>query len=108
MLLEGGEPTRAARYLALERQKQELRRERDRLMLDLARGLGPVGLAERLGVSPPAVAKLVEGARERLGSGLAERDLEAPQISARRLRNGDERWAEADAHYEALGRASSV
>lgn len=96
---------RASRHVARERQKQDLRRERDRLMVDLARELGPLGLAEHLGVAPPAMTRLLVGARERLNAARAEGGSRRVEISARRLRPGEGRWAEADAHYEALGRA---
>lgn len=99
-----GERTRVARYLALEREKQELRRERDHLLLDLASSLGAAELSQRLGLTAPATARLIEGAHERL-NGPAERECPTPEISARRLRHGESRWAGADAHYEALGRS---
>ncbi len=100
-VLLGGSEARVARHVACERQKQELRRERDRLVLDLARDLGSDGVAERLGVSRAAMAKLLEGASARLAAG-GPRGVE---ISARRLRPGEGRWVDADAHYEALGRS---
>jgi hypothetical protein len=106
LLLDAGGQSSVARYMALERQKRELRRERDRLMLDLARDLGPTGLAERFGVTRPAIIGLLAGARERLRSAPQGRDAHGPQITAHRLRPGEGRWAEADAHYEALGRPS--
>ncbi len=96
----------AARYLARERQKQELRRERDSVVLALAKDLGAQGMAERLGVSPRVVEKLLADARarrDREGSTDAEQE-----IVVRRLGVDRERWAEADAHYEALGSAPAL
>jgi hypothetical protein len=96
----------AARYLARERQKRELRRERDGVVLALAKDLGELGLAERLGVSANVVAKLLADARarrEREGCADAEQE-----IVVRRLGVDRERWAEADAYYEALGGAPAV
>jgi hypothetical protein len=92
-----------AGYLERERQKQELRRERDGIVLALAKDLGEQGMAERLGVSRGVVEKLLADAR-------ARRDREGPadaepEIVVRRLGVDRERWAEADAHYEALGSA---
>ncbi len=104
VLLAGGSEARVARHMARERQKHELRRERDRLVLDLARDLGSDGVAERLGVSRAAMAKLLESARARLGATEAAGGPGGIEISARRLRPGEGRWADADAHYEALGR----
>jgi hypothetical protein len=96
----------AARFLARERQKQELRRERDAIVVALARDFGEGGLAESLGVSGAVVGKLVAGARERLGEGP---DGEGePQITVRRLGADSQRWAEVDAHYEALGSGPSL
>ncbi len=96
----------AARYLARERQKQELRRERDGIVLALAKDLGEQGMAERLGVSRRVVEKLLADARAR-----REREGPAgvvPEIVVRRLGVDRERWAEADAHYEALGNAAEL
>ncbi|MCW3019183.1 MAG: hypothetical protein JWN10_1491 [Solirubrobacterales bacterium] len=107
LLLEEVEHARAARCIALEREKQELRRERDHLMLDLAADLGPVELARRFGVEPPVIAKLLEGARGRLNGVPVEGDHTRAEISARRIRAGEPRWVVADAHFEALGRASA-
>jgi hypothetical protein len=105
-LLPGGEQTRVARSVALEREKQELRRERDHLMLSLAADLGPAELARRFGVEEPAIARLLEGVRGRLNGAPTDRDVGRAEISARRPRTDEPRWAAADAHYEALGRAS--
>jgi hypothetical protein len=91
----------AARYVIRERQKKELRRERDAIVLAVAKDLGEQGLAERLGVGQPAAAKLLAGARERLD---ATRSPAEHEIAARRLGGDRDRWAEADAHYEQLGR----
>src|SRR5271154_3421993 len=68
VLVEGGEHARVARYIALEREKDQLRRERDHLILDLAASLGPAVLAQRFGVEAPVIAKLLEGAHGRLNS----------------------------------------
>jgi len=97
---------RATRHIAVERQKDELRRERDHLMLDLARELGPIALAERFGVTSSAMSRLVDEARERLSVRATGRGSGEPEISARRLVTGEARWADADADYEALGRTS--
>ncbi len=107
LLLAGDTGSATAQRVALQREKEELRRERDHLMLDLARDLGPAGVAERFGVSSAAMARLLQGARERLGGIQAGRDARGSEIGARRLRTGESRWAIADAHYEALGRRSS-
>jgi hypothetical protein len=106
LLLEGGEQARVARYIALEREKAELRRERDHVMLHLATDLGPAELARRFGVEPPVIAKLLDGARGRLNGVAAEGDHTGAEISARRGHAGEPRWVVADAHFEALGRAS--
>ncbi len=97
-LMIGGASANVARHIARERQKVELRRERDRLVLELARDRG--GLAEQLGVSPAVSDKLLADARERLG---AHPSATMQQIAARRLRTDPSRWAEVDAYYEALG-----
>ena len=75
-----------ARYIALQREKDELRRERDHLILDLAASLGPAVLAQRFGVEPPVIAKLLEGAHARLNSTPAEDDHLRAEIVARRVR----------------------
>ncbi len=106
VLVEGSEQARVARYIALEREKDELRRERDHLILDLAASLGPAVLAQRFGVEPPVIAKLSSGARGRLNSAPAEDDHLRAEIIARRVRASETRWVVADAHFEALGRAS--
>lgn len=104
LVLDDGEPARVARYIALEREKEELRRERDHVMLQLAGQLGPAELARRFGVEPPVITKLLDGARGRLNSVAADGDHVGGEISARRLRAGEPRWVVADAHFEALGR----
>jgi hypothetical protein len=106
LLVDGAEQTRVARYLALEREKDQLRRERDHLILDLAASLGPAVLAQRFGVEPPVIAKLLEGARGRLNGTPGEEDQLAAEIVARRVHATEPRWIVADAHFEALGRAS--
>jgi hypothetical protein len=107
LLLEDAEPARVARYLALEREKDPLRRERDHLILDLAASLGPAALAQRFGVEPRVIAKLLAGARGRLNSAAGEEDRLGAEIIARRGRATEPRWLVADAHFEALGRASA-
>ncbi len=80
-----------------ELQKQELRRERDRLVLDLSRSLGTDGLASCLGTSAATTETLVQRARGRLAAA-------GEDVVARRQAHGADRWREADRHYEALGR----
>jgi len=96
----------AARYFARERQKRELRRERDAIVARLAGELGERGLAEHLGLTEPVAGKLVAGARARL-AGEASAPIGA-QLRARRVGVDPERWADADAHYEALGRGPAL
>jgi hypothetical protein len=105
--LEPGEEVsfNAARYVIRERQKKELRRERDAIVLSIARDLGERGLADRLGVSQPSAAKLLAGARERLDASPSPAEHE---IAARRLGADRDRWAEADTHFEQLGRGPTV
>ena len=81
-----------------EREKRELRAERDRLVLELAQRLGPDGLARCFGTTAATADTLVERARGRLAGS-------ASQISAGRIARASERWREADRHYEALGRS---
>jgi len=81
-----------------ERQKRELRRERDRIVLELARQLGTDGLARSLGTSPGTAETLVLRARGRIAAG-------PRRITARRTMRDPDRWGEADRHYEALGRS---
>lgn len=95
-----GEGT-VAGHLLRERQRRELRRERDALLLDLARDRDLNGLAEQLGLSPDVAGKLLDGARERLDPGV--RSLGGPEPRTRSRDLDRERWAEIDAHYEALG-----
>jgi hypothetical protein len=81
-----------------ERQKRELRRERDRIVLDLAQSLGPEGLARSLGTTAATAELMVARARGRVSA--------SPRlISARRAARDPDRWGEADRHYEALGRS---
>jgi len=56
-------------------------------------------------VTQAAIDKLVEGARDRLGAGASS---EEPMIVARRLGADPDRWADADAHFEALGSARQI
>jgi hypothetical protein len=83
-----------ARYFAREREKQELRRERDVVMLGIARHLGEGALAEQLDVPPAMVDKLLASARERLNTST---------ITIRRMGANRDRWADVDIYYEALG-----
>ncbi len=106
LLLDGGASVNAARQLARERQKQELRRERDVIVLRIARDLGEQGMAERLGVSRPVVDKLLADARSRLDAG--ELPASWAEIAVRRLAPDGARFADADDHYEALGSASML
>jgi hypothetical protein len=146
----------AARHVALARQREELRRERDRMLLDLADELGAAGMAQALGLEERHANGLLRSARERLDASSGEIVARrGAQITVRRLRSteavrvsgtpkrsrapeprrpveaggsgsrvagsptsrsgGDggapaaaesDRWALADAHYEALGRLS--
>jgi hypothetical protein len=95
----------AAQYIARERQKHDLRRERDVVLLALARDLGVRALAERMDVTQAAIERLVEGARDRLGAGPSP---EETVIVARWLRADPDRWADADAHFEALGSGPQI
>jgi len=81
-----------------ERQKRELRQERDRIVLDLAESLGTDGLAKSLGTTAATAEMLVGRARGRVSA-------TPGQISARRITGEADRWGEADRLYEALGRS---
>jgi hypothetical protein len=83
-----------------------VRRERDAILVALARDFGEGGLAESMGVSGAVVGKLVAGARERLGAAASGEG--GPEITVRRLGTDSGRWAEVDAHYEALGSGPSL
>jgi hypothetical protein len=91
----------AARLIQRERQKRQLRRERDTLVLSIAREHGEQGLAQQLGLTPTVAGKLLAGARERLASG-------SPEILARRLGADRDRFAAADAHFASLGEAPAL
>ena len=93
----------AARVLARERQKAQLRRERDHILLALGADLGREGLARRLGASDEVAGKLLERARERLSREGSPWTQDG--IAARRMRPDPNRWLEADSHFEALGRS---
>jgi hypothetical protein len=82
-----------------ERQKRDLGRERDRIVLDLAASLGTDGLAQSLGTTAATAELLVQRARERA-------TVAPGTISARRVRRDPERWSEVDRHFEALGRSA--
>jgi hypothetical protein len=88
------------RYLARQRQREELRRERDTLVLAIARDIGERALAERMEVQQETVGKLLGDAGNRLNVGLSPTE---PMITARRLSRDRHRWAEIDTYYEALG-----
>lgn len=98
--LIAGERRTVSRYFTREREKQELRRERDAMMLRIAGEFGEATLAERLHSSPAVVDKLLADARERLGGGSSG---SAPTITVRRARAERDRWADIDTYYEALG-----
>lgn len=102
-MLSEARGARAARYAALERQKRELRRERDALLIALARHGGEQGLAASLQVAPEVAAKLLADARGRAGAEAAdEASVGRPGLDAG-ARDAEARWAEADTYYEALG-----
>ena len=103
--LDGRDAGSVAHYIARERQKHDLRRERDAVVLALARDLGVRALAERMDLTQAAIGRLVEGARDRLGAGAS---FEQPMIVARRLGADPGRWADADAHFEALGSGPQI
>lgn len=88
-----------ARYLARERQKAEIRRERDVVVLAVTKDLGERVLADRMGVAPVVISKVVADARDRVRG---SRPDARGAITARRLSLACHRWADADAHYEAL------
>ena len=94
-----------AHYIACERQKHDLRRERDVVLLALVRDLGVRALAKRMDLTHAAIDRLVEGARDRLGAGVCS---EGPTIVARRLRADPDRWADADSHFETLGSGPQI
>jgi hypothetical protein len=99
-LLSSGGGARAARYAELERQKQGLRRERDSLLIALARHGGERGLAESLQIPPEVASKLLADARARAGAGPGPEGSIPPGIAAD---DAEGPWGEADAYYEALG-----
>jgi hypothetical protein len=94
-----------ARYIALERQKQELRSERDALLIAVARDVGEEGVAERLQLAPEVAAKLLAGARGRAGAEALDETIVPARLAAgsSRRAQADSRWTEVDAYYEALG-----
>jgi hypothetical protein len=55
----------AARRLVLKRQKDELRRERDQVLLNLEKDLGGTRMAELFGLEQRSLGRLLQGARER-------------------------------------------
>ena len=62
LLPESGAVRIVNRYLARERQREELRRERDTLVVAIARDIGECALAERLEVPQETVGKLLNDA----------------------------------------------
>jgi hypothetical protein len=96
----GAREASVARRVACERQKAELRRERDRMLLAIGDQLGAGGLAQQLGSSEAVADAMIARARERLQDA-------GPDLGSRRSGNppDPDRWAEADRLYEALGRA---
>jgi len=105
-MIDGATSMNAARCIARERQKEELRRERDALLVRLARDVGERGLAESFGVARPVIGKLLADTRGRLDAGGAPQGT--GEIVVRRLGADHDRWAEADAHYEALGSGPTI
>jgi hypothetical protein len=91
---------RAARHIARERQKAELRRERDRMLVSIGEQLGSDGLAQQLGASRSAAETMIARARERLAEA-------GPNLTARRMPPDPDRWADADSRYEQLGREAT-
>jgi hypothetical protein len=81
-----------------ERQKHELRGERNRVVLALADSLGVDRLADSLGTNRATAETLVLRARQRVADG-------PRKLVARRLSRDPDRWGEADRHYEVLGRS---
>jgi hypothetical protein len=58
-----------ARYFAREREKQDLRRERDALLLRIAGDLGVGAMARQMDVSPATLSTLLARAEARLHEG---------------------------------------
>jgi len=105
--LATGESARAARFLARERQKDEIRRERDQMLVAIAGDLGADGFARRLGTDPAVTHALLDNARRRLADAEARSAVSEIRASRRRVPDHD-RWADADRQYEALGRGRPV
>ncbi len=106
-MIDGANSMNAVRCIARERQKKELRRERDALLVRLARDLGERGLAESFGVARPVIGKLLAYTRARLDASGAQHGT--GEIVVRRISADHDRcWAEADAHYEALGSGPTI
>jgi hypothetical protein len=91
----------AARFIQRERQKRQLRRERDALVLSIAREHGEQGFAQQLGLTPAVAGKMLAGARERLAQ-------DPPEILARRMGADRECFAAADAHFASLGAGPAI
>jgi hypothetical protein len=82
--------TGVAEHLALTRERAELRRERDRLLLRLAAELGAGGMARALGMEERRAGGLLRSAHERLEDGGAEVAAHpAAEIRLRRLRSAE-------------------
>jgi hypothetical protein len=92
-----GNKSESSRHQLREREKRELRHERDRLLVELAQSLGSDGIARAFGTNAATADTLVQRARGRLVP-------PSNEISARRMQSDPERWSEADRHYEELGR----
>jgi hypothetical protein len=82
----GPAATRAAREIRLARETDDLRRERDRLLLDLERGLGRAGMARVLGLDEQSVARLIQRSRTRLHVCPPDRAGSDGEIAASRVR----------------------
>jgi RNA polymerase-binding transcription factor DksA len=101
---QDGAGTNVARHIALMRQKHELRRERDRLLVNLAGELGQSRMADVLGVGARDAARLIESARRRLEATLPGLFAEpGTEITVRRLRA---RQTAGNARADAAARAA--
>ena len=98
-----GEGGTARRLIARERQKAEIRRERDEMLMAIARDIGPDGFAQRLGADAEVTHALLDSARRRLADAEARTAVSQIRASRRTVPDSD-RWADADRQYEALGR----
>lgn len=79
--------TNVARQLALAREKAELRCERDRMLLGLAKAFGPAGMARALGIDEEHAGAVLGRARERVeATGADFMSRPGAKITVRRLR----------------------